>query len=312
MEVEDVARIRFAAWRTTEQERDLAVAGGVLGEIVVDDQSVLAVVAEVLSHGGGGEGSKVLHRGGLGGRGGDDDGVGHGAVALQGLYDTGYGGALLTDGAVDADEVVFRRVDDGIESDGGLARLTIADEQLALTAADGDHRVDGLDAGRHGLSHGLAVDDAGSDALDGQGFGGVDGTLVIDGLAEGVDHAADERVADGYGHDLAGTLDLIAFAQLGVVAEQYGTDLILVEVHGQTGDAVGEVDQFARHDLVQPMDAGDAVAQRDDGADLIHVDAVFVAFNLLAQQLGNLVCPNAWHGSLLLPALKSSSVQRPR
>ena len=85
VEIEDVAGIGLAAWRTAEQQRDLAIAGGVLGEVVVDDQRVPAVVAEVLAHRGGGEGSEVLHRRGLGGGGGDDDGVGHRAVLFERL-----------------------------------------------------------------------------------------------------------------------------------------------------------------------------------------------------------------------------------
>jgi hypothetical protein len=57
----------------------------------------------------------------------------------------------------------------------------------------------------------------------------------------------------------------------------------------------GKVDQLAGHDLVQPVDAGDAVAERDDGADLVDLDALLVVLNLLAKQLGNLVCLNLCH-----------------
>ena len=201
MEIEDVAGVGFASWRTAEEQRDFAVAGGVLGEVVVDDEGVLAGVAEVLAHGGGGEGREVLHRRGLGRSGGDDDGVGHGAMLFEGLDDLRDGRPLLPDGAVDADEVVLRGVDDGVERDGGLAGLAVADDELALAAADGDHGVDGLDAGGHGLADGLAIDDAGSETLDGEILVGVDGALVVDGLAERVDDAADHGFADGHGHD---------------------------------------------------------------------------------------------------------------
>ena len=65
MEIEDVAGVRLAAWRTAEEERDFAVRGGVLGEVVVDHQRMFAGVAEVLAHRGRGEGSEVLHWRGL-------------------------------------------------------------------------------------------------------------------------------------------------------------------------------------------------------------------------------------------------------
>src|SRR5690606_34115365 len=54
VEVEDVARISLAAGRTAEEERELAVGDGLLGEVVVDDEGVAAVVAEVLAHGAAG------------------------------------------------------------------------------------------------------------------------------------------------------------------------------------------------------------------------------------------------------------------
>jgi hypothetical protein len=47
-------------------------------------------------------------------------------------------------------------VEDRVECHGGLAGLAVADDQLALAAADRDHGVDGLEAGGHGLVHRLA------------------------------------------------------------------------------------------------------------------------------------------------------------
>ena len=50
--------------------------------------------------------------------------------------------------------------------DGGLAGLAVADDQLALAAADGNERVDGLQAGLHRLVHRRTRDDAGRLHLD--------------------------------------------------------------------------------------------------------------------------------------------------
>ena len=47
-----------------------------------------------------------------------------------------------------------------------LPGLPVADDQLALAAADRDHRVDGLDAGLQRLANRLPVDNARRDALD--------------------------------------------------------------------------------------------------------------------------------------------------
>ena len=123
-------------------------------------------VAEVLAHRAAGVRRDVLHRRRIGRRGRDDDGVLHGAVVLERLHHLRHGRALLADRDVDADDVAALLVDDRVERDGGLAGLAVADDQLALAAADRDHRVDGLDAGLQRLFHRLAVDDAGREALD--------------------------------------------------------------------------------------------------------------------------------------------------
>ena len=203
--------------------------------------------------------------------------------------------ALLADGAVDADQIVLGVVDDGVEQDGGFAGLPVANDQLALAAADGNHGVDGLEAGGHGLAHGLAVDDAGRQALHGQRLGGGDGALVVDGLAQRVHHAADHGLAHGHGENLAGALDLFAFLQLGVIAEHDAAHLILFERERQARNAVREAEQLAGHHLVEAVEAGNAVAQRSDGPDLVHLDLRIVVRDLLAKKLCNLVCLDLSH-----------------
>ena len=49
----------------------------------------------------------------------------------------------------------------------GLAGLAVADDQLTLAAADGEHGVDGQDAGVQRGVHALALQDAGGLLLDG-------------------------------------------------------------------------------------------------------------------------------------------------
>ena len=92
---------------------------------------------------------------------------------------------LLADRDVDADDAAALLVDDGVDGDGALAGLAVADDQLALAAADRDHRVNGLDAGLHRRVHVLAVDHAGRDALHRAALGaGGQGTLAVDRLAQ--------------------------------------------------------------------------------------------------------------------------------
>src|SRR3546814_4122553 len=90
------------------------------------------------------------------------------SLVFQYLHELGDAGALLADGDVDAVELLRLVValvdrlliDDGVERDGGLAGLAVADDELALAAADRDQRVDRLEAGLHRLVHRLARDAA--------------------------------------------------------------------------------------------------------------------------------------------------------
>ena len=88
-------------------------------------------------------------------------------------------------------------------------------------------------------------------------------------------------VADGHAHDAPGALDLVAFLDLGVLAEQHDADLVFFQVHGDAGDVVREGEQFSGHDLVQAIDAGNTVAQGDDGADFVDRNLRFVVLDLL-------------------------------
>ena len=126
---------------------------------------------------------------------------------------------------------------------------------------------------------------------------GGDGALVVDGLAECVDHAADHRIAHGHAHDLAGALDLVAFLDFGVVAQQHGADLVFFQVHGEARHVVRELEQFAGHDLVEAVDAGNAVADGHDRADFVDSNLGFVVVDLLADELRDLVCLDLSHMS---------------
>src|SRR5690606_34763932 len=132
-----VAGIGFAARGALEQQGDLAVGPGLLGEVVIDDQRVLAAIAVVLADGAAGVGGQVLHGGRVGGGGGDNHGVGQGSVFLVLAHDVGNCGVLLADGLVDTLDFVILLFDDGVDSDGGLADLAVADDQLPLAATDG-------------------------------------------------------------------------------------------------------------------------------------------------------------------------------
>ena len=247
MQIEDVARIGLASWRTAEKERKLAVRNGLLRQIVVDDQHVLRSLAflalphEVLAHGASRIRGDVLQRSRSGTTSVDDDGVIHRAVLAEHFHNARYRGILLTDGNVNADHgfrgaPVLLLVDDAVKANSGLARLAVADDQLALTTTHGNHAVDGLDSELERLLDGLTRGDAGGNDVNLAGLGGADRRTAVDCNAERINHASEQLWTDRHFQDAAGGLHGIAFANQVRVAEQHGADGLGLQVHGETGD----------------------------------------------------------------------------
>src|SRR5690606_19315125 len=194
VEVEDVTGERLTARRAAQQQGDRAVGVGLLGEVVEDDQDVLALVHPVLADGRTGVGGDVLVARGVGGRGGDDGGVLHRARLLQAGTHLRDRRALLADGDVDAAHLalgVARQpaltlVEDRVDGDRGLTGAAVADDQLTLATADRRHGVDRLDAGLQRLLHGLPLDDRGGLQFEGAQLLVLDRALAVEGLAQGV------------------------------------------------------------------------------------------------------------------------------
>ena len=60
MQVKDIAGVSLTSRRTADQQRQGTVSHGVLGQVIVDDQDVLALMHEVLAHGTAGVGCDIL------------------------------------------------------------------------------------------------------------------------------------------------------------------------------------------------------------------------------------------------------------
>src|SRR5690606_18998430 len=178
----------------------------------------------------------------------------------------GDGRLLLTHGHVDAADAAVLLVDDGVDGQGGLTDLTVTDDQLALATADRDHGVDRLVAGLYRLVYRLTPDHARSHFLDSVGGLGIDRTLAVDRIAQGIDHATQQFRTDRHFQDAAGALGAHAFGQGGVGTQHHGTDGVLLQVQCHAVDAARELDHFAVHDVGQTVDTHDAVGDGNDGA----------------------------------------------
>ena len=261
-----------------------------LGEVVIDAKRVAAVVEEVLAHRAARVGGHVLDwRRLVGGR-RDDDRVVQRPVLVEQLDDLDHGRHPLADRDVDADQVLVAVVDDRVERDRGLAGLAVADDQLALAAADRDHAVDRLEPRLNRRVHGLALDDTRRLELGRPRFGRVHVALVVERASERVDEAAEQLVADRDLEQATGALHRVALHHLVPLAEQDHPDVVLLEVEGEPGDVVRQLEHLQRHAVVEPVDAGYAVGYREHRPDLGEVGGVGLqSLDPLAQDLGYLV-----------------------
>jgi hypothetical protein len=196
--------ISLTARGTTQQQRHLTVSNGLLGQIVVDDDGVAAVVTEPLTHGTASKGSNVLQRGSLGSSSSDDNGVLEGVVLLQSLDELSDSRTLLTDSNVDTVQLLgllgssvdALLVQDGIQSDSSLTGLTVTNDKLTLTTADGHHGVDRFETSLHGLVDGTTRKDTRGLDLGTALLLGVDGSLAINRVAKGINYTTQHFRAD--------------------------------------------------------------------------------------------------------------------
>ena len=119
---------------------------------------------------------------------------------------------------------------------------------------------------------------------------GVDVALAVERVAERVDDAAEQLLADRDLEQAAGALDGVALLDLVPLAEQHGADVVGLEVQREAGHVVRQLEHLERHAVVEAVDARDAVADREDGADLGQVRAaLFEALDPLLEDARDLV-----------------------
>ena len=107
------------------------------------------------------------------------------------------------------------------------------------------------------------------------------GPAAIQRIAQGIDHAAQNGVADRDGEQAAGAADFVPLVNLEVIAEDDHAHRVFFEVEGQAEDIVGEFDHLAGHDAGEAIDAGHTVAHLDDPPDFADVDFRLVLLNFV-------------------------------
>ena len=268
VQIENIAGVGLASRRPAERRGELTVSPSLLGQVVVAAEHFLALLHEEFAHRAPGVRGDVLQRRRVGRRGGDDDRVIHRAVLFESGGHARDGRRVLPDRDVNADEVLALLVDDRVDQHRGLARESVADDQLALAATDRDHGVDRLDAGLHRAVDALARDHARRDLLDRKRLSRLDRSLVVKWDAQRVHDPAEQRFTNRHLEKTSCGSDLVALVEVPEVAQDHRSDLVLLEVQREAIRLVRKLEQLARHRVLQAVDLGDAVADGDDPSDV--------------------------------------------
>ena len=122
-------------------------------------------------------------------------------MLLQVLHQSSHSRSLLSDGYINTVDrfsclVETLLIDDGVNSNSCFARLSVTDNQLTLSASDGNHRVHRLDTGLQGLLHRLTVNHTRSLSVERhfEGVGEVNIPLTVDCLSQWIDDTAQHIV----------------------------------------------------------------------------------------------------------------------
>ena len=176
-----------------------------------------AGIAEILADCSTGKRGVILQRSRVARRSCHNDGVIHRTVLAQCIYDRCYRRTFLADSYVDtvygvACLVVGTLVDDGIDGNRGLTRLTVADNQLTLPAADRNHGIDSLQTGLQRLVYRLTVNNARCFTLQ-RHFAKLAAyqPLAVQRFAQRVDNTSQHTLAYHNGSNTLGTFHHEAF-----------------------------------------------------------------------------------------------------
>ncbi|EJX07230.1 hypothetical protein EVA_04658 [gut metagenome] len=280
MQIENVTRISLSSRGTTNQQRQCTISHCMLGQVIINDEGIFTLTHEIFSNGTARIRSNVLHGSHFAGGSTHNHSIIHGTVLFQSVYQLSNGGLFLADGHINAEHTLALLVDDGIGSNHSLTGLAVANNQFTLTAANRNHAVNCFDTGLKRHRNALALDDAGSWALDGAILLCINGTLTVDGLAQSIHNAANHGLAYRNAHNLAGTLHNAALFQANVTAQQNNGNAVLFQVLCHTVCAVLKLHQLTAHAVFKTHSAGNAVTDQNNGTSLILTDGVFVILDL--------------------------------
>ena len=279
MQVKDITGVSLTTWGSSKEEGHLSVSDGLLGEIIIDDKSVLAIISEVLTNSAAGVRGQELKRSRVGGSSGNDARVVHSFFGLEDSNDVGDGGSLLTDGSIDAVEFliviilieVLLLVENGVNSDSGLTSLSITNDELTLSTANGHEGIDTLEASLHGLVHRLSGDDTGSLKLNTLSLLRFNWAKTINGVTKGIDDTAEHTLSNRDIDNRSGSLDDITLLDFSIITKDNDSDIVSLQVKGHTLDTRGELNHLSGLNLHETKHTSNTITNGNNSAEFFKV-----------------------------------------
>mmetsp|Transcript_32863 Transcript_32863/g.79161 ORF Transcript_32863/g.79161 Transcript_32863/m.79161 type:complete len:249 (-) Transcript_32863:28-774(-) len=179
-------------------------------------------------------------------------------------------------------------VDNGVNSNRGLAGLAITNDKLALASSNRDQTVHRLEARHHRLVDRLPGDNPRGLQLNSAALLGRDWALPIDGVAQSVHNAPEQLLADRNIHNGAGSLDGVSFQDGTIITKDHNTHVVCLQVQGHSLESGAELNHLSSLYLLQPVDTGDTISHRQHTANLTDFLLISEVADTLLQDLGQL------------------------
>ena len=250
-----------------------------------------AGVTEVLADGSSGKRSEILHGSRVGSRSSHHDGIVHRPLLTQCIHDAGHGRTFLTDGHVDTVHrisclVVGTLVDDGIDGDGRLTCLTVADNQLTLSAADRNHGIDSLQSRLQRFRYRLTEDNPRCLTLQ-RHLAQLSANFAapVQGHTQRVDYTSQHRFSHVDGSNVLGTLHNHPLLNLVGRTQEHRSHIVLLQIHHRSHDTVFKLQQLVGFRITQTVNTGHTVAHLKHGTHFVEFQRVVNPLQLLEQHL---------------------------
>ena len=272
-------------------------------QVIINNQYVLSVLHPLFANGTSCIRSDVLQRSQIRSCGNYNGSVIHGSELLQRLNNVGHRRCLLANGYINAVNTLAFLVNDGINGNGCLTGLTVADNKLTLSPSNRNHGVNSLDSGLEGSIYGFPLNYAVSHTLNTAELISFNRAFAVKGLPQSIYYTSCHGIAHRNLYHSACGFYRIAFTDPAGITKQNRTNVVLFQVQNHAVDFSRKLQKFSLHGAFKTVDTGDTVSNLDNGTDVGHLKFGRILFYLFFNHRTNFFRPQIHEGSHLFPNL---------